>query len=347
MAAPLILTRDEALVDALLRLAAAAGVTPEVVADPRVGLRSWLTAPLVLVGADLAPALVRLSPPRRGSVVLAVWEGGPVTVYRQALELGAQRVAELPGGETALVEVLADLVDPAHAKGVTLGVIGGCGGAGATTFACALGQLAAGAGPALLVDADPGGPGLDRVLGVEAGSGVRWEDLQQSTGRLSARALRDAVPSRGRVGVLTWRSGHPEQVPAAVVRETLSAARRGHDVVVVDLPRCGDARTEELIARVDRLVVLTAPTVPGVAATVRLCRRYPDTTRHLVMRGRGPTVVELVAATGVPVVTVMSGQRRVGERVDLGLGPLPAARGPLRRAAAEVLAAVEPLGSGA
>ena len=52
MTAPLLITRDQALLDELLRLAAAAGVSPDVAADGGSALRGWVGAPLVLVGAD-------------------------------------------------------------------------------------------------------------------------------------------------------------------------------------------------------------------------------------------------------------------------------------------------------
>ncbi|MDO9455610.1 MAG: hypothetical protein Q7T52_05945, partial [Nocardioides sp.] len=48
--APLLVTADPALRDELLRLAAAAGVAPDVAADPGSALRSWARAPVVLVG---------------------------------------------------------------------------------------------------------------------------------------------------------------------------------------------------------------------------------------------------------------------------------------------------------
>ena len=47
-------TDDEALLDELLRLAAAAGVTPDVARDGVGGLRGWSAASLVLGGADQA-----------------------------------------------------------------------------------------------------------------------------------------------------------------------------------------------------------------------------------------------------------------------------------------------------
>ncbi|NHA00850.1 hypothetical protein G5V59_15465 [Nocardioides sp. W3-2-3] len=125
-------------------------------------------------------------------------------------------------------------------------MIGGSGGAGATTFACALGQWAARSGDAVVIDCDPQGPGLDRMLGVERRDGFRWDALCQTTGRLSARALREALPRSGALGVLSWYvDGRVPTLQAFAAREALSAARRGHAVVVVDLPRSPDALVDE------------------------------------------------------------------------------------------------------
>ena len=122
-------------------------------------------------------------------------------------------------------------------------MVGGSGGAGATTFACALGLIAARgrAGPACSTSTRSG-PGLDRVLGVELQRRhPRGTPCSQTTGRLSSRSLHDAVPRRDGLGVLTWASGPAGTLQAFAVREVLSAAQRGHDVVVVDLPRAVDA----------------------------------------------------------------------------------------------------------
>lgn len=341
MTAPLLITRDRALLDELLRLAAAAGVTPDVAADGGAALRGWAAAPLVLVGADVAEDLARISPTRRPRVYVVAWGAVPDEMFRVALAVGAESVAQLPRSEAWLTELLTDLGDldaGAPAEGVLVGVVGGSGGAGATTFACALGQVASRRGRAVVVDADPLGPGVDRVLGLEHRDGVRWDGLCDATGRLSARALREALPRREDLGALSWRPGAPGQLQAFAVREVLSAARRGHDLVVVDLPRTPDPLLDEVAARCDRLLVVVVPTVAGVASAVRTCARHRDPTRvRLVLRGSGVETAAVARATGVPVLARMSDQRGLAEAIDLGLGPVRSRRGALGRAAGEVL----------
>jgi pilus assembly protein CpaF len=279
MTAPLFVTADETLLDELLRLAAAAGSTPEVAHDVPAALRGWLQAPLVLVGADLADAVGRAAPDRRDAVFVVLLGSSPDSVFQTALACGAESVAELPRSAGWLVERLTDVVDTGPARGLTIGVVGGSGGAGATTFACALGQVAGRTGAAVVVDADPLGPGADRVLGLDLVDGVRWDSLGHATGRLSARALRDSLPRRDGVAALSWYAGpQPRPLQAFAVREVLSASRRGHDLVVVDLPRGPDPLVEEITSRCDQLLVVVRPTVAGVSAAVRLCgkvRRSP------------------------------------------------------------------------
>ena len=338
MTAPLLITRDQSLLDELLRLAAAAGVTPEVASDGRAALRGWARAPVVLLGADMAEDVARISPPRRPRVYVVSWTAVPDEMFRVAVAVGAENVTQVARAEGWLTELLTDLGDAVPAEGVVVGVVGGSGGAGATTFACALGQMAARRGRAVVIDADPLGPGIDRVLGLEDRHGVRWDGLCQTTGRLSARALREALPRREDLGVLTWHAGEPAALQPFAVREVLSAARRGHDLVVVDLPRAAGPLTDEVVARCDRLLVVAVPTVAGVASAVRTCARQPDPTLvRLVLRGSGIDARAVSRATGVSVLTTMPDQRGLAEALDLGLGPVRSRRAVLGRAASEVL----------
>lgn len=348
MTLPLFATRDQTLLDELLRLAAAAGITPEVATDGAAVLRAWAAAPIVLVGHDLADEVARLHPARRPGVHLVAWGGVPDQLFRTAVRLGAEDVTELPRSDGWLTETLTDLGDPRHGRGVVVGVVGGSGGAGATTFACALAQVAARRGPAVVVDADPLGPGLDRVLGLEGSPGARWDALCQTTGRLSSRALREALPRRDGLGVLTWHAGTAGSLQAFALREALSAAGRGHDTVVLDLPRHPDGVVDEAVARCDRLLVVVVASVAGVASAGRLCARLADPARlRLVVRGTGIDGEEVARATGVPVVARMADQRGLAEAIDLGLGPVRSRRGSLGRAAEEVLTRLSVLGEAA
>lgn len=339
MRTPLLLTRDEPLLDDLLRLAAAAGTTPEVALDAGAALRSWGSASVVIVGLDVAEDLVRLDLPRRPGVHLVDRGRVPDEAFRTAVRVGAESVVELPRTEQWLLETFAEAAEGGVGRGLSVGVLGGSGGSGATTFACALALTAARDGSVCLVDTDPHGPGVDRVLGIEGADGTRWEALQQSTGRMSARSLREALPRRDGVGVLTWSPGAQAPLPLFAVRDALSAAARGHDVVVVDLPRAGFE--EELLSRCDRLVVTVRATLPGIAAAARTVARVSQTgPTSVVVRGSAVDPEEVQRAVRAPVLAAMPDQRGLDEAVDLGLGPLRARRGVLARTSATALDAL-------
>ncbi|MEO7352328.1 MAG: septum site-determining protein Ssd [Marmoricola sp.] len=335
--APLLVSADPMLVADVQRLCAAAGVVPEVVRDSAHALRLWTGAPVVLVGEDCATALAAACPPRRQSVhVLGRAPVGDV-LFREALGVGAETVAALPASETWLVELLTDIGDGGAAPGVTIGVIGGSGGAGATVFAAVLAQMATTAGRVLLVDADPIGAGIDRVLGLEGSEGIRWDSMLQTTGRLSSRSLREALPRSAQLSVLTWPTDRPASLQAFAMREVLSAGRRGFDTVVVDLPRHRDAVIDETISRCDHVVLVSTLTVPGVSSAARVAHRLPEVTpaRHLVTRGgRAGVPPESVSRLlRIPLLATMGDQRGLDEAINLGAGPARSRRGTLARAA--------------
>lgn len=335
----LLITSSPDLHAEVARLAAASDVEVTASAVSHEALGTWASGSLVLVGADAAADLVDLAPPRRAGVHLVGHAPGEA-VFRAAVTLGVESVVDLPSGADWLAQLLADLGEPG-VVGRAVGVIGGGGGVGASTLACALAQGAARDGCTLLLDADPLGPGLDRMLGLEETSGIRWPDLHGTAGRLGARSLRDSVPRDLGPGVLTWSAGQ-RHLDAMTAREAMTAARRGHDLVVVDLPRHADDVTLDLAGRCDVVLVLCRADVMGLAGAGRVVEtfRLDTAVAGLVMRP-GPVVDEdAEAVTGLPVLARLGDQRRVGDALDVGLGPLVGRRGPLARTVAQLLESV-------
>jgi secretion/DNA translocation related CpaE-like protein len=289
-------------------------------------------------GPDCADSLAALLPPRREGAYVVCEGPAPHQLFEQALRLGAESVVSLPTSQTWLVEVLTDAGDLAPTRGRTISVIGGAGGAGSTTFACALGQVLARQSSVLMLDADPQGPGLDRVLGMEDLAGVRWDSLMHTTGRLSARSLADAVPRRRGLGVVTWPAGARGALPVFGFREVLSAGVRGHGHVVIDLPRAPGPLAQEAFVRSDHLVMVVSASLTGLASAAQVAARLPaGTDTGLVVRGEAFTAAEVTAAVGLPVWAMMRDQRGLTEAIDLGLGPVRGRRGALTAASREVL----------
>ena len=109
-------------------------------------------------------------------------------------------------------------------------------------------------------------PTWPRRPGAGTGRRRRWDALVGSHGRLGSRSLRAALPHRDGLAVLTWPVGPPVDLDPTTVREVLSAAQRGHDVVVADLPRHLDPVSLEVASRCDRVLLVAEPSVAGVAS---------------------------------------------------------------------------------
>ncbi|HEX5769910.1 MAG TPA: septum site-determining protein Ssd, partial [Nocardioidaceae bacterium] len=268
----------------------------------------------------------------------------PDGLFRAALAVGAESVVELPAAEAWLVETLTDSADGSAGRAVVVGVVGGCGGAGATTFATALAVAAASVvHPVTLVDADPLGAGIERVAGIEEpGSG--WASLLESAGRLGSRSLRASLPQREGLAVLGWGGQARGELDPQVVREVASAAQRGSELVVVDLPRYVDRATSELAVRCDHLVVVTPLQLASLAATARVVASVLPLVPRALLVTRGPTSAldpgDVAEVLGLPLGAAMHDQRGLEEAVELGLGPVRRRRGPLARAAKAVLGQV-------
>jgi secretion/DNA translocation related CpaE-like protein len=178
----------------------------------------------------------------------------------------------------------------------------------------------------MLLDLDPLGPGLSRLVGLDDRHGVTWADLADSQGRLGARALRESLPAAAGVGVLGWPDVPTLPLEPMLVREVLAAGRRGHDWVVLDLPRSGEGWVTGLVSRCDHVVLLVRASLGGVAAAARMADRLraeaPGTTVVVRSRRGSPPAEDVARAVGLPLGAELADQRRLEEHLDLGLGPI-------------------------
>ncbi|MGW2556236.1 septum site-determining protein Ssd [Streptomyces sp. NPDC001635] len=329
---PLIVTEDAELLDDLLRLCAAAGARPEVHPGVPAHRGSWEAAPLVLVGDDAARR-VRGAARRRGVVLVGRDQDDP-GVWRRAVEIGADHVLVLPDGEQWLVDRIADVAEGVGRPALTVGVIGGRGGAGASTLACALAVTSAREGRrTLLVDADPLGGGLDVLLGGETAEGLRWPAFAASRGRVGGGALEESLPKLHALRVLSWDRGDTVAVPPQAVRAVLAAARRRGGAVVVDPPRRVDEGVAEVLAQVDVGVLVVPAELRAVAAARRVASAVGMVLGDLRIAVRGPFTPglddrEVARLMGLPLV----GEVPAEDTPRDGCAPPGgAARGPLAR----------------
>ncbi|MDG4537006.1 septum site-determining protein Ssd [Streptomyces sp. AV19] len=346
---PLIITEDEAVLDDLLRLCAAAGALPEVAQGAAVRAEQWSGAPLVLVGDDCADRLP--GAPHREGVVLVGRDPDDPGVWRRAFRVGARSVAVLPDGEGWLVDRIADSVEGTEGPALTVGVTGGRGGAGASTLACALAVGAARAGRrTMLIDADPLGGGLDVLLGAERVEGLRWPAFAGSRGRVACRALEEALPEPHSLRLLSWDRGDRAAVPPEAVRAVLAAARRRGGVVVVDLPRAADDAAAEVLGQLDLGLLVVPSELRAVAAAHQVARSVGMMMGDLRMVVRGPCAPgldgeEIARLLSLPLAGEVPEDAGLPQALAAGRPP-GADRGPLTAFCAEFWARVLPDGEG-
>jgi len=338
----LLATADEMLLDDLLRLAAAVEVTPQVENDLLGLRRCWQSATLVVVGQDLVEPLARTQPVRRSGVVVAGVDADDPEAYRRALAIGAEGVYPLPAEEASLGDKLADTLDGGVRSAVTLAFVGGCGGAGTTTLAAAVAVTASRRGlRTMLIDGDPLGGGIDLALGSETDRGSRWPELINAAGRVSAGALRAALPVLNGLAVLSWDRSDVTGLPPEAMRSVLGAAQRSSDLVVLDLPRRADPAVEEAFVRATSTLVVVPRDVRSCAAAARLVAPLRDVATDLRVVAREPalngmTAVDVADHLALPLAAKLARERDLPSLMDQGrFDPRP--RSALGRTAAEVL----------
>lgn len=342
----LVMVSDPELLDALLRLAAAAGCELDRAVDATAARRIWARAPVVLLDADAAAHCARNGLPRRGRVVVAVRGEPPPGVWQQAVAIGAEHVVSLPDAEPWLVAALSEATEEPCGRGPVLGVVGGRGGAGASVLAAAVAVAAVRDGRrALLVDCDPLGGGLDLVLGAEDLEGLRWPGVGVGGGRVPADALHAALPApavsgSGELALLSCDRA-ADGPGATAVAAVIDAGRRAGETVVCDLPRHPTDAAAAALATADLVVLVVPADVRSCAAAARVVAALAGhgAVPRLVVRGPAPGGIdasEVARALGLPLLTTMRPEPGLARALERGTAP-GRARGPLATAARAVL----------
>ncbi len=278
----------------------------------------WDTAGIVLLGSDVR----ELPPRRRAPSVLLGLNGEGDSLWQLGAALGAERVAVLPEAAAWLAEHLGRSRDP-DPGGLLLGVTGGCGGAGASTAAVWLAQEAAVHGVrTLLVDGDSRGGGLELCLAAEDAPGLRWPDLAGASGSIGTGQLSDSLPVAGGFSFLSWpgsRDRSPDVEPGAVAA-VLDAARRGFELIIVDIGR-GTESLGSFAWDCDRILLVAPAQLRAAVATARLLQELPPVDTALVIRGNagaaldGPLIAE---SLGLPLHCVLPELRGTAAAAELG-----------------------------
>lgn len=184
-------------------------------------------------------------------------------------------------------------------RGAVLGVVGGSGGVGASSFAAVLAVVA---GESVLVDLDVAGGGIDVVLGVEAAAGARWSGLRLAGGRLDPGLLLDGLPRAGPCAVL---AADAATLDAEAVLQVLDAARSAASVVVLDLPRAQCPERAAAVLHCDLVVVVARADVAGLVAAHAMVSALPQIPLGVVVRRAEIDAREAADLVGVPLLGVL------------------------------------------
>lgn len=314
-----VFTADDELLETALQWCAAAGAQPFVGHDATAAMRYWSVSQTLIIGADVAPAVAAHLPPRRAGVIVIFSANPP---WESAVMIGAQDVLSVTADPADVINHLQEVTDGSKTACI-IGVLGACGGAGASTFAATLAHEAATQGVrTLLIDADRFGGGLDLVLGAEHVSGIRWPDINPTAGHFTGTALRESLPLCGDFAFLSWgrelsAAHNPETISAII-----AAARRNNDLVVIDLDR--SFADESFLAHCVLTVVVVPEEIRAFAAASVVLRKISEqTTAAVVTRNRNGSVANstIESLLETPVIASLKNQKAIATAIDHGAGP--------------------------
>ncbi len=329
------------------RVAAAVGLRVVHAGASAVSRKAWSAAAAVVLDEAAADRCGQAALPRRAHVSVVTLVHPATATWAAAVAVGAEHVLKLPEQEHELVRELAEAGESARddgSRGAVVAVVGGCGGAGASSLAVAIAQAA---GDALVVDLDPWGGGIDLLVGGESAPGLRWPDLVLEGGRLNWSAVREALPRHRGISVLSG-TRHGYELSAAPVDAVVDAGRRGGVAVVCDLPRRLTDATQAALDAADLVVVVSRCDVRACAATAAMVPvlAAANPSLGLVVRGPSPGGLgarEIADITGLPLLASARAQPQLAGQLERG-GLRLGRRCPLGLAARRVLAVLPSAG---
>ncbi len=178
----------------------------------------------------------------------------------------------------------------------------------------------------MLVDLDPFGGGIELVVGCEDIPGLRWPEVSRTFGRVSATALRRALPSVGELSVLSWSRLHEVEITPSTARNMVTAGQRGSRVVVIDLARHVDEVVATTLTTADVVLLVSTCDVRSTAAAACMSTLLQPLVSdvRLVVRTTSPGELDatsLATALGLPLAGTVATQRGVARAINEGWGP--------------------------
>ncbi|WP_138444478.1 septum site-determining protein Ssd [Sinomonas susongensis] len=335
--AVLCVTGDPVLLDECARVAAVAGVALRTAPTLGEAMKGVDDDVPLLLGAD-----VRDVPPRNRPDMILVGRGNDSgLLWHRAAELGVEHVAELPEAAGWLVEFLGRRLSQGR-DGLVVSLVGGCGGAGASTTAVLLAMAANARGESvLLVDGDRLGGGLELCLSNEHTSGLAWPDLAAASGRIHPPQLEAALPRVLGVPYVSWpaSAGYAKPVAPEAIAGVLEAGRSAFELVVIDLGRSREG-IDDFGWASDRFLLVVPGRIRAAVAATQLLHEIPPVPTGLVVRGRlgeGVDAERLAGAVGCPLAAHLPELRAANAATEEGRLPELSRRRDVRRAAGLIL----------
>lgn len=332
----LVFAEDGQTQDLILSSVAAHALDAVVTADGETAAGLWSSAQVVVVADEQAERLVAQGLPQRESVFLVGPDPALLAAWSAPL---AATVIALPEGIPWLSSALAN--HDGKDRAAVLAVIGGSGGAGASTLAAAISELAARpAAGAALVDLDPTGGGIDLLFGAERTPGWRWPKLLGAEGQVGD--LRPYLPVVDDVSLVSMARGSGSGMTSEPVAAVISALRDWHSLVVIDPGRSTNLASREVIGLCAHRVFLVVATVRGVAAARDTLAGLGLVKPWLVVRRppAGLSGPEVADALGHPVLAELPETPSLMAAAEVGEPPARAGGRRYRQAVAGLLAAL-------
>ncbi|MCW2527506.1 MAG: hypothetical protein JWM76_2366 [Pseudonocardiales bacterium] len=216
-----------------------------------------------------------------------------------------------------------------------MAVLGGCGGAGATSLAAV---LAARGGREdvwpVLIDLDPLGGGIDIALGAEDVAGARWSGLHTGGGRLDPEQLAEGLPRWDDVPFLACDS--EAALSADAVSSVLEAAT-AIGPVIVDVGRSDSPARARALATAEFAVLLVPAFVRSISAAASTKAAATDFEGDwaLVVRSSRTSVVGpdwVAEVLGLELHGVLESDRGLVAGGDRGIDPARVTRASARLA---------------
>ncbi len=334
----LALVGDPLLRDDVSRVAAAAGVGLVVVDEPS-GRKAWMAAAAVLLDAPSAQRCAARALPRRTRVILVGSDAPRPDDWQAAIAIGAQHLVTLPGQDAELVAALSEAAFttrraevpqwpywvPEEAPGRR----------------CSRWHWRNLRRPRCWSTPTRGAEGSTWWPAVRIWPACGGRIWRCRSGRLGYPALRDALPCRDGVSVLSsGRSG--ADIEAGPLGAVIDAGCRGGVTVVCDVPRRATEAAETALDAADLVVLVTPADVRSctAAAAARPWVLACNPNAGVVVRGPSPgglRAAEVARIVDLPMLAAMRAQAGIAEVLERG-GLRVRPRSPLGAAARRVLA---------